>query len=161
MDLPAGNWYVWLSSDTDVATAGGTCLSYPDLISAVSLFYKTPVSRAWAASPLYATLTVTGIPASRFLLVSTSSTMTCSATTTTPSGASVLQAGGPTGGPRGGNLFVTNALRPTSGGTTTYYAYIWNKSSGSTNKCSGGRLVPREARHHVVDQGHGWGGQVQ
>ncbi|GIG20383.1 hypothetical protein Cch01nite_11070 [Cellulomonas chitinilytica] len=156
MDLPAGNWYVWLSSDTDVATAG-TCLSYPDLISAVSLFYKTPVSRAWAASPLYATLTVTGIPASRFLLVSTSSTMTCSATTTTPSGASVLQAG-PTGA-SGGNLFVTNALRPTSG-TTTYYAYIWNKSSGSTNKCSGAGsfLVKPGTTSLTKDTG---GGQVQ
>lgn len=126
IDLPAGDWYVWQTAGAVTAA----CQSFPDLINPLAVAYGTTTTKSWASTPTYATLRVTGISNNRFLVVSTSTT-TCSATTATP--VPTLPVQGPT--TSSNQTLQVQAPRPTSG-TTVYNAYIWNKSSGSGNRCS-------------------------
>lgn len=136
MSLPAGSWYVW---KTDGAPTG-TCLSWPDTINPLLVPYGANATKTWAATPLYATLTVTNIGSSRHLLVTTAGAVSCTTTTaaSSPTGTPLLQAG-PTGS-FGGSLQVS-ALRPESG-TTTYNAFIWRKSTGTCTSIGSFAVTP-------------------
>lgn len=127
--LPAGNWYVWQTS----GAVTDACLSWPDMIEPLNVPYGANVTKTWGSTPLYATLQMDNIKATKYLVVSTATSMTCNTSTATPSpaGTPILTAG-PTG-LSGGSLPVS-ALRPTSG-TTTYNAWIWTKS-GTGNTCT-------------------------
>lgn len=132
--IPAGSWYVWQTN----GAWNGTCVSYPDLISAFVAPYGTAVSKTWAATPpptQYAALTMTGITTrDRYLLISPVMVTSCTQTVASPSGTKYQSSGKSTSSLT--QLTVSGVPRPTSG-TTTYYAYLWNKeSSGSTPRCT-------------------------
>ncbi|WP_162243335.1 type II secretion system protein [Cellulomonas sp. Leaf334] len=132
--IPAGSWYVWQTN----GPWNGTCVSYPDLISAFGAPYGTAVLKNWASTPpptLYAALTMTNISTTnRYLLISPVVVTGCTQTVASPSGTKYQSTGKSSSGTQ--SLTVSGVPRPTSG-TTTYYAYLWNKeNSGSGNRCT-------------------------
>ncbi|MEZ0449645.1 type IV pilus modification PilV family protein [Cellulomonas sp. ICMP 17802] len=137
IDLPAGSWWVW---QTDGAY-NGTCTSYPDLINSFATTYGTDTQKTWGATPLYSTLTMSNITASRYLVISTAVTSgTCTATTVPTTGTKYTSTTGTTA--NGQSLSVSSVPRPTSG-QLTYYAYLWNKtgSNGSIGCTAVGTYV--------------------
>lgn len=121
IDMPAGTWYVWQVSGT------GTCASYPIGLGAIGVPYGMQTSKAWALGSV--NLEVTGIPSGRSLVVHTAPVTACSSTATTPTTTLYKSATATTT-----TSYMTSVSRSTA--NTTYYAYIWNKSASTTNKCT-------------------------
>lgn len=124
--LPAGTWFVY---QTDGA-ATGACTSYPDVINPLPVQYGGSNERVWTATPRTATLTLTGLASSRYIVVSTEAA-TCTATAVVSTG-KVVSAGPTT---RSNASLSVSVSRPFSG-QITYHAYVWDKSSKATDRCT-------------------------
>lgn len=121
--MPAGRWYVYLTS----GAADASCKSYPDLLNPVNVVYGATTTENWSTSP--PVLTMTGMSNGRVLLVSTAAVSTCTTTTATTSGSKYTSASTALGG-------TASVTVPTPSSNVTYYAYQWQTSGGSGNRCS-------------------------
>ncbi|WP_315095265.1 type II secretion system protein [uncultured Cellulomonas sp.] len=133
--IPAGSWWVWQTS----GPWNGTCVSYPDLISAFSAPYGTATSKTWGATPpptLYSAITMTSVgTTNRWLLLSTATVSTCTSSTATTAGTR-YQSGSKSSSTVQTLTIPGGVPRPVTG-TTTYYAYLWNKeTTGTGNRCT-------------------------
>ncbi|WP_448629388.1 hypothetical protein [Cellulomonas soli] len=124
--LPAGTWWVYQTN----GAATGACTSYPDQINPVAVAYDQANTRVWASTPLYANLTLKSMSTGMFFVVSTAAA-TCTATQVTTTGQAYS-----VGTTTNWVTSLTQAVPRPPSGTTTYYAYQWNKSASQSNKCS-------------------------
>lgn len=124
MAIPAGDYYVWQTN----GASNGTCVLFPTAINSFTVPYGVTTLKAFPTT--YATLAVSGLSSSRYVVWSTSST-TCTTTTATPTPTLGVQ--GPT--TTSNSTLSIQAPRPLTAPNTTYYAYVWNKSSGG-NACT-------------------------